>query len=623
MIYFANARFLFLILLIPFFFAGFRLYRRMMKRKVSRFGNFDMIERLMPLRSRYKGWVRVILFSIAWLFFAIGLARPQIGVKLKESQSKGAEIMIALDVSNSMLAQDYSPNRLERAKLAISRLVDKLQGDRIGLVVFAGQAFVQLPITTDYVSAKFFLKSISTESVPVQGTALGEAINTCIRSFSTEGQEGSNNKAIILITDGENHEDDPIQAAKDAAQFGIRVYTIGVGSPDGKPIPMGDGGELLKDREGNIVVTKLDEKTLGEIAVAGNGAYVAAGSSEFGLNPIIKELKQLEEQKFTSVVFEEYDEQYMYFFAIALVFFIMEFLVGSKRINRKIFSVVVLICLGTATLSAQNVNTPRIDKKEVRAGNRLFKKDNFKEADVEYRKGLILDSTSVVSKYNLGNTLYRLGNYAEAERIYVEMADSIAKYTPQILWDTEKETNPTDLSNFYHNMGNSYLQQKKYKEAADAYKSSLLRNPSDSETRRNYAYAKKMLEDQQNNQNQNQDQNQDQDKDQNKDQNKNQNQDKDKNKDKDQNKDQDQNKDKDKQEQNKDRNKDNNKNNGDNNKENNDSKSGGQQPQDAKITPQAAEQMLQAIQDKENDTKQKVDKEKAKALRSKQREKNW
>lgn len=623
MIYFASARFLFLILLIPFFFLGFWLYRRMMKKKVSKFGNFEMVDKLMPLRSKWKGWVRVIFFSIAWLFFVIGLSRPQIGVRLKENQSKGAEIMIALDVSNSMLAQDYTPNRLERAKLAISRLVDKLQGDRIGLVVFAGQAFVQLPITTDYVSAKFFLKSISTESVPVQGTALGEAINTCIRSFSNEGQQGSNNKAIILITDGENHEDDPVQAAKDAAEFGIKVYTIGVGSPDGKPIPVGSNGELLKDRDGNIVVTKLDENTLGDIALAGNGAYVRAGTSEFGLNPIIKELRQLDEQKFTSVVFEEYDEQYMYFFAIAFIFFIMEFLVGSKRINRKFFAVVVVMFLGTVSLSAQNVVTQRIDKKEVRKGNNLFKKDNFKEADVEYRKGLVLDSTSLVSKYNLGNTLYRLGDFAGAEKLYLDMADSIAKYTPQIPWDTEKGSVSTDVSNYYHNLGNSYLQQKKYQEAVEAYKNSLLRNPSDSETRRNYAYAKKKLEDRQNNQDQNQDKNQDQNQDQNQNQNQDQNKDKDQQNKDQQDKDKEQNKDNKEQDKNKDNNKDNkqdkNKDNGDKNNPQN----GQQQPQDAKITPQTAEQMLQAIQDKENATKQKVDKEKAKALKSRQREKNW
>ena len=260
------------------------------------------------------------------------MSRPQIGAKLKEHKTKGAEIMIVLDVSNSMLAEDYSPNRLERAKLAISKLVDRLRDDRIGLIVFAGSSFVQLPITTDYVSAKMFLNSISPESVPIQGTAIGEAINTAIRSFSAQSEKS---RAIIVITDGENHEDDPAAAAKQAAEMGIRVFTIGVGSSEGKPIPM--DGELLKDRSGNIVVSRLDEKTLKQIAAAGNGMYVRAGNSEFGLNPIIDEIQKMQDEQFSSVVFEEFDEQYMYFFGIALVFFVLEMLVGERRIRRRLF----------------------------------------------------------------------------------------------------------------------------------------------------------------------------------------------------------------------------------------------------------------------------------------------
>ena len=223
--------------------------------------------------------------------------------------------------------------RLDRAKLAISRLVDRLRDDRIGLIVFAGSSFVQLPITTDYVSAKMFLNSISTESVPIQGTAMGDAINTAIRSFSAQSEKS---RAIIVITDGENHEDDPVAAAKQAFDMGIRVYTIGVGSPEGEPIPM-DGG-LLKDKDGNIVVTKLDEKTLREIANAGGGVYVKAGNSEFGLNPIVDSIKKMDEEQFSSVVFEEFDEQYMYFFAIALVFFIIEMLIGERRSKRHLFN---------------------------------------------------------------------------------------------------------------------------------------------------------------------------------------------------------------------------------------------------------------------------------------------
>lgn len=333
MINFAQAQYLFLILLIPFFFVAYAFLLHMKKKKIRRLGDPALVSMLMPSVSKAKGWWKVVMFSIAFFFFSIGMSRPQIGAKLKEHSTEGVEIMIALDVSNSMLAQDYSPDRLDRAKLAISRLVDKLRDDRIGLIVFAGSSFVQLPITTDYVSAKMFLNSISTESVPIQGTAMGDAINTAIRSFSAQSEKS---RAIIVITDGENHEDDPVAAAKQAFDMGIRVYTIGVGSPEGEPIPM--NGELLKDKDGNIVVTKLDEAVLKDVASAGGGVYVKAGNSEFGLNPIVDSIKQMDEEKFSSVVFEEFDEQYMYFFAIALVFFIIEMLIGERRTGRRLFN---------------------------------------------------------------------------------------------------------------------------------------------------------------------------------------------------------------------------------------------------------------------------------------------
>ena len=332
MLNFAQAQYLLLILLIPFFFVLQALVLRLRKRRLKKFGDEALVASLMPSYSKGKVWVRLVLFSIGFFFFVIGLARPQIGAKLKEHQTKGAEIMIVLDVSNSMLAEDYSPNRLERAKLAISRLVDKLREDRIGLIVFAGNSFVQLPITTDYVSAKMFLNSISTESVPVQGTAIGDAINTAMRSFSAQSEKS---RAIIVITDGENHEDDPVAAAAQAAELGVRVFAVGVGSPEGKPIPM--DGELLKDKDGEIVVTRLDEKVLQEMAQAGNGVYVRAGASEFGLNPIIENINRMEDEMYSSIVFEEFDEQFMYFLGIALVFFVIEMLVGDRRSRKHLF----------------------------------------------------------------------------------------------------------------------------------------------------------------------------------------------------------------------------------------------------------------------------------------------
>lgn len=332
MINFAQAQYLFLILLIPIFFLMQALVFKLRARRIRKFGDETLVRQLMPSYSRSRAWVRLTLFSIGFFFFVIGLSRPQIGAKLKEHETKGAEIMIVLDVSNSMLAEDYSPNRLERAKLAISRLVDKLREDRIGLIVFAGNSFVQLPITTDYVSAKMFLNTISTESVPIQGTAIGDAINTAVRSFSIQSEKS---RAIIIITDGENHEDDPVAAAAQAAEMGVRVFTIGVGSPEGKPIPV--DGELMKDKDGNIVVTRLDESVLQEVAKAGNGVYVRAGNSEFGLNPIIDDIRKMEDEKYKSIVFEEFDEQFMYFLGIALFFFVLEMLVGDRRSKRHLF----------------------------------------------------------------------------------------------------------------------------------------------------------------------------------------------------------------------------------------------------------------------------------------------
>ena len=334
MLMFASYKFLYLLLLVPVFILGYGVLRYLRARRIKAFGDPALVNALMPSWSRSKGWVRVVFFSLAFACFAIGLARPRTGAKLAERTTKGAEIIVALDVSNSMLAQDYSPNRLERAKLAISRLTDRLQEDRIGLVIFAGTSFVQLPVTTDYVSAKMFLGSIDTGSIPVQGTAIGDAIRLSIKSFSAQSEKS---RVIVVISDGENHEDDPVAAARQAAEVGIKVYTIGVGSAEGQPISV--NGELLKDKEGNIVVTRLDEDTLRKVAQAGGGAYIHAGGEEFGLNPIIQDIRAMEDEEFGSVVFEEYDEQYMYFFGAALLLLVLEMLIGERKPRRKLFEV--------------------------------------------------------------------------------------------------------------------------------------------------------------------------------------------------------------------------------------------------------------------------------------------
>lgn len=306
------------------------MWRR--KKRIEAIGDPELVAALMPSYSKARLWVRMVFIVLGLFFLLVGLSRPQIGAKLSKRETKGAEIMILLDVSNSMLAEDYSPNRLARAKMSISRLVDKLQEDRIGLIIFAGQSFVQLPITTDYVSAKMFLNNISTGSIPVQGTAIGDAITTGIKSFSNQS---SKSRAIIVISDGENHEDDAVKAAATAAEAGVRVFTIGVGSTKGALLKI--GGDYIKDENGEPVVSKLDEKVLLEIAKEGNGAYIHATDTDFGLDRIVDEISKMDDEEFMSVVFEEYDEQFMYFLAISLVFFTIALLISTRKRSWKLF----------------------------------------------------------------------------------------------------------------------------------------------------------------------------------------------------------------------------------------------------------------------------------------------
>ena len=326
-------QYLWLLSLVPVFFVVQAFMLKLRRRRIRRFGDETLVNSLMPSYARGKVWLRLSMFAIAFCFVVLAMSRPQRGVRLKEQQVRGAEVIIALDVSNSMLAEDYSPNRLERAKMAISRVTEKLKDDRIGLIVFAGDSYVQIPMTSDYISAKMFLNTISTGSVPVQGTAIGSAIDLGVRSFS---EESDKSRAIIVITDGENHEDDPVSSAKRAADMGVRVFTIGVGSVEGKFIPLPDGG-YITDAEGNNVVTRLDDKTLQKIADAGNGVFVHSSNVEFGLEPIIEEIQKMDDEVMTTVTYEEYEELYMYFLGVALLFLVIQMLVGDRRSKLHLF----------------------------------------------------------------------------------------------------------------------------------------------------------------------------------------------------------------------------------------------------------------------------------------------
>jgi Ca-activated chloride channel homolog len=334
---FANPDYLYLLLLLPVMALLFVINEVRKRRARRRLGDIRLVGTLMPELSDSRSVVKFLLLLFAVLSGVIILSRPQFGSKIEDIKKQGVEVIIALDVSNSMLSEDIQPNRLTRAKQAISRLVDNLDNDRIGLIVFAGDAYTQIPITTDYVSAKMFLSTISPDMVPKQGTAIGAAINLAIRSFSPgEGKS----KAIIIITDGENHEDDPVKAAEEAAKAGIVIHTIGIGSTEGVPVPITVNGrkEYLKDVDGNTVISKLDEDILKKIAMSADGSYVRASNTSIGLEQIFGDIRKMKKQELESTQYTEYNDQFQIFAAIALFLLIAEFIIMERK-NRRLANI--------------------------------------------------------------------------------------------------------------------------------------------------------------------------------------------------------------------------------------------------------------------------------------------
>lgn len=336
---FENTDILYLLILAPILVFGYYLYRYNYKKRLNKYGNLTVLKQLMPLRSSFRPALKFyfVLSTIVLMIFA--LARPQFGSKLKEVKREGIEMIIALDVSNSMLATDISPNRLERAKQAINGLVNKMQDDKIGLIIFAGDAYTQLPITSDYISAKMFSSNISPDFVTKQGTAIGKAIELASKSFS-QAEESS--KVIVIISDGENHEGDAVTAAKAATEKGIKIFTIGIGSTQGSLIPKKDGSGFINDREGNPVTTRMNPEMLNQIAVAGSGKYFTATSNNVHLGDLYSELRKLEKAEIETQIYSEYDDQYSYFIAFAIILLIAELLVMERKNkwlrNFKLFS---------------------------------------------------------------------------------------------------------------------------------------------------------------------------------------------------------------------------------------------------------------------------------------------
>ncbi|MBP5376866.1 MAG: VWA domain-containing protein [Bacteroidaceae bacterium] len=508
---FANPTYLYLLLLIPVLVAIYILLRWRMRKQLRRFGDVRLMAHLMPDVSRVRVHLKFSLMMLALAFVIFIMARPQFGTRNEEVKRSGIEVVIACDVSNSMLCQDINPSRLDKAKMIVSKLIEQFDQDKVGLVAYAGSAITLLPMTADYVSAKLFLDQLNPSTVAIQGTNMAEAINRSLLSFSDKKNVG---KALILITDAEDHEEGAIEMAKEARKAGVQIFVLSVGTEKGGPIPMGDGS-YKKDLSGNVVTTKLNERVGKEIAKAGNGLYIRADQSNQAQNILDAEIRKMQKDDISMSMYSEYDEQFIAVAILLLLVLIAECCIMERRspfIQRlSLFSrTPKSLLLAVAFLSMSSVMSAQTTERDyIRKGNREFRGGQLDKAETNYLKSLEHSST-FEGLYNLALTYLLQGMDSTAVAKMMD-ADSIGT------------DNQMKRAKNFHNLGNVWYAQGSYllksnqdatsafQNAVNLYKSSLRCNPSDNETRYNLAkaqYQLKKSQQQQNNQNQQQQQQQ-------------------------------------------------------------------------------------------------------------------
>lgn len=320
------------LIFVPLLIAFFIITAIAKKKKMNIFADKALIERLSLSKSASKERLKKVLLILSVFFLILAIARPQIGTRLTMTKRYGVDVLIAIDTSSSMMAQDIKPNRLEKAKMEISSFIDKLKGDRIGILVFAGDSFVQCPLTVDYSAVKMFLDIIELDMMPMPGTAIGGAIRLGVKSFIKKERK---HKVMLIFTDGEDHETRPIEAAQDAKKEGVIIYTIGIGTKKGEPIPIIDKtGNIIgykKDNKGEVVMTKLDEETLQKIALLTDGKYYHATSSEFELDKIYDDISKMDKKELSNRLFTQYEDRFQYFLAVAFILLCVEFIIGERK----------------------------------------------------------------------------------------------------------------------------------------------------------------------------------------------------------------------------------------------------------------------------------------------------
>jgi Ca-activated chloride channel family protein len=486
MLRFAHPGYLWALAAVPLLVVGFFLLHLRKKQLLHGFVAESLVSQLAPEVSAAKRIVKQTLLLLALACLVIAAANPQVGTRLEEIKREGIDLFIALDVSLSMKAEDIRPSRLEKAKRDVSDLLRKLQGDRVGLVVFAGEAFVQFPLTADYSAADLFINAVDVEAVPVPGTMIGSAIEVALQSFR---KDIPTQKAIVVVSDGENTEGDVASAVEKARKEGVRVYTIGMGTPEGSPIPLyGSSGERTDykhDRGGNIVLTKLDESALEQIALATGGSYRRATNAGNEIDEIFKELSSLQKTEMASLQVTGFEDQFYYPLSLGILLLIVENLLSERRgkLLRRITRLLpatralpLLLLSFAAPARSQTVRS------HVATGNDAYGKSRYADAEAEYKKALQKDSSSHVAQFNLGDAYYKQQRSDEAQRTY---ANRIAA-----------SKTPADKEMSYYNLGNTFFKSNKLEESVESYKRSMRLDPSDEDARYNYLLAKDRLKQQ-------------------------------------------------------------------------------------------------------------------------------
>ena len=538
------------------------------KKTAARMGDPALISLLIDSFSSVRFLVKAALVLLAFIIIVLGAANLQKPGSMENVQRKGVDVMLVLDVSKSMLARDIKPSRLEKAKQFLLRLTDQLENDRIGLILFAGRAYLQMPLTSDHGAARMYIQDASPDAVPTQGTVFGEALSMAKMAFNSKEKKY---KSIVLVSDGEDHDPEAAKVAKELAANGVMINTVGIGSPDGSPIEDPTTGELKKDAEGHTVISKLNEAELQGLATATNGQYIRLDNVDDALITMTEQLDNAEKKAMTDAEFIDYKNYFQWFLAAAFVLLLTEFFFSERRRKKKVGkiaapvgnaaaqAVVLLLIALTATLSTSAQNGNNL----IRSGNRYYKKKQLDQSLQQYQAAVKKAPDNPAANYNLGNAQFRKNDYDAAAKSY----DASVSHSPG-----DKEMQEKGL----YNKGVAMAKQKKLQESIDSWKSALKLDASDSDARENLEKALMQLKQQQQQQQQNQ-----------------------------QNKKKDQQKDKKDQQDKKDENKD-------------------QQPpkpQQSKLNKQQVEQLLKALQQRENDLQNKMNENKVKTPN--QPEKDW